>query len=957
MLISIHDKTLKRVAYMDNDKPGALHYSADTWHRYLKEATSVFDFTVPKAQVKHPTVEYLTEQSYVSFRYRGHDYLFNVMKIVETDNGITCYTENLNLEMLNETDPAKEASRAMPLTEYLTFCGISYANMTIGRNELAGLTRTLKWESSETKLARLLSVVNSFDGELCFRTELNRDGTLDKIYMDFYREHSDAAQGVGTRRDDVTLYYRKQVDGVEKTTDKTGLYTAILPIGTDDLNISSLNKTEYDNDGNVLFVSAAGDTHILCPSMMTEFPSQLSSDTADRYINLDWTYETDDVNTLYSKALAKLKSIYQPAVTYEITGSNTLDIGDTVTVQDDTFTPALIVEARVSEQVISFSDPTKNKNTYSNFRALESKVSTDLTSRINALIEQQAPYTAELLSDGPTTFLNGSGTVTLTARVRRGTSDVTDTVSVNWYKDDAPVQFGTTLGVSASDVADAPAVFRYDAIVGPAVVCSAQVTVSNVTGGAGAQGVSCTAVVPYYKALDSGSSAPAKPTTANPSDWTKTEPAADTTKNLYMSIKCIYSDYTFTWGDVSLSSTYEAAKAAKTAADNAQTTATSAQTTATSANTKIRYRYGTCSTAAGTAAKVCKLVGFMELYTGASATIHFTNANTATAPTLNVAGTGACAIVAAGDTSAMTSDFYWQAGATVTFVYDGTYWRLQDDTALQKLTPGALTENVSGAIAGDYSIGNSVVNIDKTGLTVNNGGLTIKNSSGVSVFYGDTSGNLTLRGNLQLTGAQALRVDNSSGTQIGQITYTTISGASWSPGALKLRGYDYLSLESGDSTTAKAFGQIAVGGKSVAMFGSETFTDRKEAFFGLGEYGEFFSYKQTRNLNGRKTAERITINGSMYYNGSILPRFNCGSVVVTPSDTSVKLFSDIDVNVTFAVANASSANTAVFVCNADGAASSAHTQDATYVNGTWYATFDRQVTSSMRINYLIAYFG
>jgi hypothetical protein len=53
MLISIHDKSLKRVAFLDNDKPGTLHYFDDTWHRYLIEATSTFDFTVPKPLETH----------------------------------------------------------------------------------------------------------------------------------------------------------------------------------------------------------------------------------------------------------------------------------------------------------------------------------------------------------------------------------------------------------------------------------------------------------------------------------------------------------------------------------------------------------------------------------------------------------------------------------------------------------------------------------------------------------------------------------------------------------------------------------------------------------------------------------------------------------------------------------------------------------------------------------------
>lgn len=78
------------------------------------------------------------------------------------------------------------------------------------------------------------------------------------------------------------------------------------------------------------------------------------------------------------------------------------------------------------------------------------------------------------------------------------------------------------------------------------------------------------------------------------------------------------------------------------------------------------------STAAGTAAKVASLVqGTLKLTAGASVSVMFTNANTAASPTLNVANTGAKPIRTNG-----TPYAYWVAGASVTFVYDETYWQV-----------------------------------------------------------------------------------------------------------------------------------------------------------------------------------------------------------------------------------------------------------------------------------------
>ena len=88
--------------------------------------------------------------------------------------------------------------------------------------------------------------------------------------------------------------------------------------------------------------------------------------------------------------------------------------------------------------------------------------------------------------------------------------------------------------------------------------------------------------------------------------------------------------------------------------------------------------YGTCDTAAATVAKVVTLAdstGF-SLTTGAVVIVKFTNANSASNPTLNVNSTGAKSIYRYGTTAASTSASTsgWRAGAVQIFVYDGSGW-------------------------------------------------------------------------------------------------------------------------------------------------------------------------------------------------------------------------------------------------------------------------------------------
>lgn len=85
--------------------------------------------------------------------------------------------------------------------------------------------------------------------------------------------------------------------------------------------------------------------------------------------------------------------------------------------------------------------------------------------------------------------------------------------------------------------------------------------------------------------------------------------------------------------------------------------------------------YGTCGTAASTAAKTVDVDNF-SLETGARVLVKFTVTNTASSLTLNVKGTGAKAIMYKG--SAIESGVL-KANCVYEFVYDGTDWELIGD--------------------------------------------------------------------------------------------------------------------------------------------------------------------------------------------------------------------------------------------------------------------------------------
>lgn len=123
-------------------------------------------------------------------------------------------------------------------------------------------------------------------------------------------------------------------------------------------------------------------------------------------------------------------------------------------------------------------------------------------------------------------------------------------------------------------------------------------------------------------------------------------------------------------------------------------------------------KYGTSSTAAGTAAKVVSCSNF-KLFTGASVTVRFSTANTTAAPTLNVNSTGAAPIWVDNAVTSASNPLLWSANSILTFVYDGTRWRFVGE-------PGsyALTSSTAAGTAAKTATQAGVVIINGTAVAV-----------------------------------------------------------------------------------------------------------------------------------------------------------------------------------------------------------------------------------------------
>lgn len=490
MLLTIHDSNLRKVAFIDNDKQDTLNYFNDTWARYLETGSSTFDFTVFKKAIisdvgKKRAYNSLNEKAFVSFRYKGRTYLHTIRKIEENEKVIKCYSINLNLELINEYSIPYKSPKAMSFKEFCEDMDLlNYTFLKIGINEVANKKISAEWEGTDTKLNRLLSLAKKFGAEIEFDTRLNADSSIKSFTVNVYHEHDDSHQGVGQISPKI-LKYGKNLKTITRTIDKTGIYNTVVPTGKDDkgnvVDIRGLGAWSVNNaKGEREFYQSGAALY--APLSMQMYPSTFTHSTGDRdqWTRKDMTVESSNPEVIRSTAYRELKKNCYPAVTYEAEGFADLEIGDTVKIYDDGFNPTLLLEMRVSEQVISFTNPKNNKTTFSNAKALENRLSQGIQQQLDRMIEDAKPYTIKLATDNGIAFKNGQGQTIVTPTLMRGNKVINS--GWRWVVDGVIKATSSSYIVRATNI-NQKMVLTVSAWVDNKEVASEQLTLINTSDG------------------------------------------------------------------------------------------------------------------------------------------------------------------------------------------------------------------------------------------------------------------------------------------------------------------------------------------------------------------------------------------------------------------------------------------------------------------------------------------
>lgn len=434
--IAIRDSTdSHNVAFFDN--VSGICYQSANLQRFLAGSASILTI-----EYNSKDIDTIRTGCKLAFIYKERAYWLNIMDLSKKGYKVEITAYSLGLELNQEERGAHKPANAMSFAEYLAYYDPEHA-LELGVNEVADKRIKLEWTGTDTILARLFSIANSFDAELEFTVELNQDYSLKRQVLNVYKKGN-----LGSNRAASPIRVGRGLKVINYSDNLKELRTAVRATGKDGLTIDGLNKKVYDDDGNLLYYSS-GMT-VYAPQSRDKYPSVGKKSNDNWIIKELGETEYSTKEALWGYMLEELKKICVPEITYDIEGAVDGDVGDTRTLIDDVhYDPPLYVQARISELTEDLITGKVTKSTLTNFERKYSQVASELLKQVEQLANDAAPYTIRLNSDNGLTFKNYDGQTTIDARLEKAGKDVD--CSWQWKIEDEVISNQQSLSINAND--------------------------------------------------------------------------------------------------------------------------------------------------------------------------------------------------------------------------------------------------------------------------------------------------------------------------------------------------------------------------------------------------------------------------------------------------------------------------------------------------------------------------
>ncbi|QCW07622.1 capsid and scaffold protein [Lactococcus phage CHPC971] len=492
--ITVKDRYMHKLGIISNDIPGAIHFKDDKQHEFLAEGAELFDLTIEKYAngILQENIGILSYGNILSF-YDEYNvaHVYIIQHLIETRRTIKLQCSSLNLELIHEEVGKYSAPGKMSFFQYLNEMAILInSSMELNVNEVSDKLLTLTFDSQQTKLARLLSIVNSFDAECEMIPILTNQGLMDHIELNVYKANDGKTNsGVGRLRNDVLLTIGKDIQDITRDIDGTNLFNAVTVTGQNGETFTDINTSILNDNGVEEYYIRSGSSTAFAPISKMKYPATENEGNTDGWTRRDFQTQYTNQADLAAYAIRMLKSYAYPVITYNLsmtTGLNwdryKLKVGDTIKISDMKFDDqGLVLSARVTEKVTSRANPNLNSVTLSNFVRRQVQTSNELQN----LIKQEMPYNISILTDNGTVLKKAGDSTTLSVYMSKGQDIDTQIIPDKyiWSINGKNVPASGTLLVSYDTLKKDTNIITVQTIINDSVVAASQITISKIYDG------------------------------------------------------------------------------------------------------------------------------------------------------------------------------------------------------------------------------------------------------------------------------------------------------------------------------------------------------------------------------------------------------------------------------------------------------------------------------------------
>lgn len=421
-MITVTNRKYEAVCQLSFDLAGGLVAYNDWFEQDLETGIGTYEFEVDKDG--NPEIEKIVVGSYIFVKDGDMIRGFEIVSIEQDSNSKTFYCEDAGMDLLGETVWPLIDDNPKTLAEY--FEASTYdSGWEIGINEIPATSkRTIKTEGFETATKRLRRLAKAFDAEMNYSYEFVH-GKIHRKLVNFYRR-------IG-KDNKVRLEYGTNISKITKKESIENLATALRGHG------DGVSLVGYKYDDGRYWVS--DDTlHDLQEG--ERWTRHASAARDGGYITATYESTAKTQQALFEETLQQLKKRAYPEVTYEVDIEylpEELNIGDSVTVIDNDYQPALQLEARVSKIKNQLSNRNTGKITITNIIEKPDTIS-DKVQRLSVLVKErlfdytEVPFVMNIESTDGVMFQNSNISTKLIASVSKLDIPMTNRFTYRWIR-------------------------------------------------------------------------------------------------------------------------------------------------------------------------------------------------------------------------------------------------------------------------------------------------------------------------------------------------------------------------------------------------------------------------------------------------------------------------------------------------------------------------------------------